>query len=84
MSGARERSFSTSFPVRALLLSSSHLPKVTSVTIIAADSKKRCPPLPETATARLYKKDAAAPNVTRVSILGTSLTAAMTPLAKKR
>ena len=40
VSGASERSFSTSLPVRRLLLSSNHLPSVTNVTIIAADSKK--------------------------------------------
>ena len=84
VSGASERSFSTSLPVRRLLLSSSHFPSVTSVTIIAADSKKSVGCSGVTiAMTRLYTKETAAPSVTRVSMFGTRLNAARTPLAKK-
>ena len=52
-SGASALSFSISRPVLFLLLSSSHLPRVTRVTIIAADSKKRWDMGSEIPTTRL-------------------------------
>ena len=95
LSGARRRSFSISLPVRRFDFSSSHLPTVTRVKMVAADSKYRfiaypcATSSPACTKMRIiitneYKNETPAPSATSVSILGTFLISALTPLVKKR
>ena len=91
VSGASFKSFSTSLPVFFLDFSSSHLPTVTRVRIIAADSKCKfialCissfPKKISTVSTSEYKNDTPEPSATNVSILGTFLNTATTPFLKK-
>ncbi len=96
VSGVSLRSFSTASPVFFLDSSSSHLPRSTKASIMAADSKCRSmaysvhaawdalyePMKTRMVRTREYMKDTPEPRHTRVSMLGTFLKAAFTPRVK--